>query len=107
MTPFMLALLTTVVPVLVWLFTLSEARSLAKARSLAEFKGERHEGRGTRLAIFLLAYWPFLFLPVLVPLAMYRLMAAELPPSSWTSIALIVFGPMLFALWMFRTDWKA
>lgn len=106
MTPFMLALLTTVVPASLWLFTLSEARSLAKARSLAEFKGERHDGREGRV-IFLLTYWPFLLLPVLVPYGLYRLMAAELPLSSWINIALIVFGPILFALWMFRTDGKA
>jgi len=107
MTPFMAAFVTIVVPMILWLFTLSEARSLAKARLLAEFKSEPHQGRGGRVAIFLLTYWPFLLMPFVLPWCIYRLIAAELPLSSWFNIALMVFGPAPLLWWMFRTNAKA
>jgi len=98
MTPFMLALLTTAVPMLLWLSTLSKARSLATAMPPTAVNGDAPGRRGTRIAIYLLAYWPFLLLPVLLPYGLYRLIQADLPTASLLNLALAVGAPILFTL---------
>jgi len=98
MTPFMAAFVTIVVPMILWLFTLSEARHLPNGNDAS---------RGTLIAAFLMRQWPFLLMPIVLPWCIYRLIAAELPLSSWFNIALMVFGPAPLLWWMFRTNAKA
>jgi hypothetical protein len=93
MSPFMLAFISTAVPALLWLFTLSEAARLPK---VADVKPR------VRVARFLLTQWPFLLVPIVLPICVYRLVQADLPAASCINVALLVFGPMLVALWLFR-----
>ena len=98
MTPFMAAFVTIVVPMILWLFTLSEARHLPNGNDAS---------RGTRIAGFLMRQWPFLLMPIVLPWCIYRLIPAELPLSSWFNIALMVFGPAPLLWWTFRTNANA
>lgn len=98
MTPFMAAFVTILVPVILWLFTLSEARHLSNGNDAS---------RGIRIAAFLMRQWPFLLMPIALPWCIYRLIAAELPLPSWLNIAMMVFGPTLLLLWMFRANANA
>jgi hypothetical protein len=98
MSPFTLALLTTAVPMFLWRSTLSKARSLAKARAPTAVNPDAPGRRVTRIAIYFLAYWPFLLLPVLLPYGLYRLIQADLPTASLLNLALAVGTPILFTL---------
>ncbi|EJL20426.1 hypothetical protein [Novosphingobium sp. AP12] len=94
MTPLVAAFVTIVAPMLLWLYTLSEAQRLPRGNDAS---------RGARLAGFIMKHWPFLLMPIVLPYCISHLGAAELAMSSSLNIAMMVSGLTLLLSWMFRT----
>ncbi|MGE4404407.1 hypothetical protein [Pseudomonas sp.] len=93
MTPFIYALSFTVVPAVLWMFTISQAAALPRGSNVP---------RRIAVARFLLPNWPFMLIPAAAPVALYRLAQMDLPTQSWLNLAVMVLGPIIFTCAIIR-----